>query len=108
MSRPDPKRMVEILREACDDLDSGARVRRYSGRAMYGKQCVGVDTNTSGHDIVAAAMLVAETDAEREDLADLFRDTKTDSMGLGVIVYWPKAEWPADLDDEDDDEGDEE
>jgi hypothetical protein len=106
MSRMDPKRFVEILRAVIDNSgDCDVKVRSYSGRGMYGEQCVGVDTDGGdfGYGIVAAAMIEAADDDEREALALAFSKTRTDGMGRGIIVYWPDVAWPEG--EEDDDEG---
>jgi hypothetical protein len=62
--------------------DEGLEPRRYSGRGMFGADCIGVDVES------------------REDagaLKALF-DLKptTDSMGRGVVAYWPALPWPED------------
>jgi hypothetical protein len=60
--------------------DAGIKWRDYSGRGMYGDSCVGV---TCGRDHsegeVYQAVGVNGSSAHR------------DSMGLGTILYWPKA-----------------
>jgi hypothetical protein len=58
--------------------------------------------------------LVAGVDDEPErlQLANVFRGTRTDSLGLGTIIYFPRVEWPEGVsesdyrndDDEDDDD----
>lgn len=71
---------TEDLIEALDN--AGYDHRAYSGRAMYGKQCVGVN-------------LENDIDLWRlaRDLIDLeIGPPKTDSMGLGIIAYWPRYE----------------
>jgi len=62
--------------------DAGYEWRAYSGRAMYGKQCVGV---------------VLKGDFDLWHLARNLRDInveapRTDSMGHNIIVYWPRYE----------------
>lgn len=67
--------------ELIDALQSaGYEWREYSGRGMMGARCVGV-----------------ELDNERDiwklsrDLIDYdIRSPRIDSMGLGIIVYWPR------------------
>jgi hypothetical protein len=66
------KRLIERLEE------EGYAWRAYSGRGMYGRQCVAVPL---------------------ENLSELFQlgkalgrgapEPKTDSLGLGIIAYWP-------------------
>lgn len=107
--RIDGKQMVELLR------DAGYEPRSYSGRAMYGRNCVGVETERYKSAFVVCAELCREAlnmlgQDEAcdfiEALADV--DVAEDSMGLDSIVYfknidWPKEEEPDDEDEEDDD-----
>lgn len=57
--------------------NTGRDARSYSGRFMYGKRCVGVAL-------------------ERWDIGrDLpKKGHRLDSLGLGMIMYWPDATWP--------------
>lgn len=71
--------------------------RSYSGRGMYGKQCLGV-TMDKFSDL---ADLVENCDTV-EDAAWIIRNVKTDSMGLSTIFYWPKLTW---IDEDETDEG---
>ena len=57
----------------------------YSGRGMYGKTCVAINL---------------DNDAQLWDLAfelgkksEYFPAPKTDSMGKGIVVYWPSIQW---------------
>jgi hypothetical protein len=68
--------------------DADIQVRSYSGRAMYGAECVGVDINGFGEvGIIACALFAAGFD--EEVVAVFMKNMKWDSMGLGYIVYWP-------------------
>jgi len=58
----------------------------YSGRGMYGEQCVGFTVYGSGYALLVAT-IVRTLDTDVAD-AMLGRLT-TDSMGLGTIVYFP-------------------
>lgn len=97
----DSTKFVELLQTITED------VRDYSGRAMYGRQCVGVTTD----DVFGLlADIVQEAGARREDgdssmeeLADIIRDTKTDGMGLRTTVYWPYMVWPEGIETSDED-----
>lgn len=82
----------------------------YSGRFMYGKTCVAVKGGSVEIQCLFKAVLLdyhqswveaenqrmignddAAPDILYEDLLDLLLvDHKTDSMGLGIVVYWPK------------------
>lgn len=56
--------------------EAGRKPRSYSGRHMYGRQCVACKVERG------------------EDYAGLPRGYSTDSLGLGTIVYWPGVMWP--------------
>ena len=114
------KKFVETL-ESLHDPDN-FRVRSYSGRNMYGADCVGV---TCESEIQVAAEVIgalvndlSDDDSERADevvfinwvLNVLHNWTHTDSMGRDhIIVYWPRINASLltprqDEDEEDDDE----
>ena len=66
-----------------DDLiealyQQGLEPRAYSGRAMFGRYCVGVAVNDLGR-------------------YEYPRGWQHDSLGTGYIVYWPDAAWPEHL-----------
>lgn len=65
----------------------------YSGRAMYGKTCLGIVTDMSGWGLAAEVRNALEYTswAEEEDFLDyiLTHEPRTDSMGRGTIYYWP-------------------
>lgn len=65
----------------------------YTGRAMFGKGCLGLVTDKSGW---ALAMEVRDalaytSYAEEDELLEylLTHEPRVDSMGLGTIYYWP-------------------
>ena len=70
------ERLIEKLE------DAGFEPRAYSGRSMYGKECVAVSGRISEYEVGQA-------------VGKGFGKPLTDSMGLGIVVYWPNHEWPA-------------
>lgn len=56
--------------------DSGRKARSYSGRSMFGAECVAVS--------------LPQGDAGGE----LPKGARTDSLGKGTIWYWPGVQWP--------------
>ena len=83
---------------------AGYEPRSYSGRGMYGKQCVSVSgDNVSAWDI-AYALWYNNLDEDDLDVPEPHQD----QLGLGIVLYWPSYEWPKDRKDHDDDESDEE
>ena len=77
--------------------NAGLKVRSYSGRAMYGKYCLAVTTDDLG-DLLAT---IAADPKSRDFVHDL-RGVREDSMGRGVVYYFPNipmAEWSSDDDE---------
>jgi hypothetical protein len=112
----DGKRLVQLAH------DANYSVRTYSGRSMYGKQCLGIVTEDSMARVIANLSIEvlhtlrdeAETEEDENKLsyraADMISDlgrAKQDGMGLKSIYYWeriqPDEEALALIGDEDDD-----
>jgi hypothetical protein len=89
---------------------AGYSVRSYSGRSMYGKECLGVtcdDTHKLIVDVIEQA--IEEDNGENsviEDTLEVMKDSRTDSMGRSSIIYWPSVEFSREdaIEFEDDDE----
>lgn len=60
--------------------DNDYEPRSYSGRAMYGKECIGLSL-PDRHGLDNLKKLVGSM-------------PRMDSLGMGIIVYWPEFEWP--------------
>lgn len=85
--------------------NAGFETRSYSGRGMYGKQCLAVEAGSSLDVFSAVLEGVSWSDTPKEDadtLAKAFKRARTDSLGLGVVVYFPNI--PYDKVNEDTDE----
>ncbi len=83
------------LIELCDNADIAYRT--YSGRGMYGKQCFAVESDNGPSDVILEIIhaAVQSDDFSKSELIDLLEtlgDARTDSMGLGIVVYWPCLE----------------
>jgi hypothetical protein len=81
---------LKVFFEEC-----GLDVMSYSGRGMFGKECVGVQVDNLG-EFFAEVIYGLEPDDERMDketLAEAFRNMKTDELGRGMVVYFPKVKW---------------
>ncbi len=98
MKKPKKSRLQEILESTIDG------VRSYSGRGMYGRSCLGVDTDDLG-DLFAAVLEELEGEEDTQDVQLAFKSMCTDAMGLGTIVYFLAVPF---VGDEEDDEGDHE
>lgn len=59
---------------------NGYNVRPYSGRAMYGKSCIGVIVSELT-EMIRIGCLLGESFSEAE--------ARCDNMGLDYIIYWP-------------------
>jgi hypothetical protein len=90
-----------------EDGDHGSvRFRNdYSGRCMFGKTCVGITgTMRDCQEVLSEALTRAGIDSQtvqlgssREETNRFYRqlvktltDFRTDSMGMGSILYWPE------------------
>jgi len=72
--------MIEIIQRICNEVDGNFR-GNYSGRFMYGKCCVGIDTN--------------DPELVRQLAEDFGIPAPTqDNMGLDYILYWPEVSMP--------------
>lgn len=90
---------IETIQYLASEID-GAELRSYSGRGMYGKQCLGIDMDSMA-DAFRFALMV-----EDENLTFALSNPCFDSMGLGIIVYFPNVEAPEGIDDDEDDDED--
>ena len=88
------KSTVQALAEVAE-----LRCRSYSGRGMYGRTCLAVTFDDGPGELFSALLTVlAETGTTQEacaELADAFRGMRTDSMGRGMVAYFPEIEYVA-------------
>jgi hypothetical protein len=94
---------LQQMLDICEAHPSKFRIsKNYSGRGMFGANCVSISTDHRDSDYSLCGELYAIG----------VPPGRTDSMGLGTVYYWPSTQWPEDLpfptDDEDDDYNDEE
>lgn len=71
----------------------GIECRNYSGRGMYGKQCLAFST---GESLTSVFGEILCNDLDKEELRILgqhFSDAETDSLGRGVVVYFRSVEY---------------
>lgn len=91
------------LFEKCDYT-----VRSYSGRGMNGKTCLAVESGDNNLILdVIHELCVFNDDSsiqlgKVQEVAEMLRDARTDSMGKGEITYWPNIKWENSLDDMED------
>jgi len=93
--------------------DAGFDAQPYSGRGMYGRKCLSFNLERDENEFDAFLSIAEAIQSyveshddgmELEDITPYFMGAKSDSMGLGLVVYFPEIEW----EDSDDDEEDEE
>ncbi len=95
-------KLVDAIEEA------GFEARRYSGRAVYGRFCLGIECSSPIScvmQIVSNACENADEVSEIAELCEALSDPSTDNMGRDAIVYWSSIPWLADEDDGDGDDG---
>jgi len=98
---------MHALQQLFDEAE--IETRSYSGRSMYGKECLAVDLNKGLGDFIADVLYAMQEPARRrgeahDEIAEAFRGMVTDSMGRGIIVYFPGV--PFEVDGEEGAEGD--
>lgn len=79
---------VERFIEALDD--AGFEPKRYSGRGMYGKECVSVRGDEDNP--ISAWDIARELFGEPREF--VIPEPRQDSLGLGIVLYWTSYEWP--------------
>lgn len=101
--------MTKFTEDQADAVDmaagnAGVEATSYSGRAMFGQYCLGL----SADNLSQVARFFVGLAQEDADLADaLARNMRTDSLGLGMIAYFPSFDSAGFWADEDEDEDDE-
>ena len=106
---------IEIIKQAieCMNDDSG-RARSYSGRGMYGRECLAI---TSSHETSRVLMFLLECcvqvindEVPTEEIInklfevmDLINNPRADSMGRDNIIYWPSISADSIFTNDDDD-----
>lgn len=75
----------------------------YSGRGMYGRQCVAVDTeDRSTFEVFADILEYSDLSDDLGSIAHALRNAKTDSLGRGQVLYFPKFTWDESCEEDDD------
>lgn len=97
---------MDLFERICDCIRAaGYSCRSYSGRSMYGRNCLGVglDQGVSESQFCMDVIKEACTYGPNvmTEVADTIAGATTDSMGLGIIVYFPSVEWPEGREDDD-------
>ena len=76
---------------------NGYDCQSYSGRAMYGKTCLGVVISSEQSQFEMGLMVgLGLVDCWAGDI-EAVKNVRSDSMGLGTVVYWPNIEYDESL-----------
>ena len=67
----------------------------YIGRGMYGKRSLAVNIDDGNIGRLVALIISAVNDESREELADAVKTMAMDSMGHGLVVYFPGVPYDA-------------
>ena len=83
--------------------DAGYELESYSGRGMYGAYCASIRMNVdeAPYQIMAriTEIFIGRIDYETGDECEindwlkLMAQTRTDSLGLGIVLYWTNMAW---------------
>ncbi len=99
----DAKRILELFREV-EVQNDDHQVRSYSGRGMFGRSCVGVDTNDV-FGFIADVLEIAQP-GDVYSLSQVLRNSRQDSMGRSSIIYWPDLPYTEEGDEDEEGEDD--
>lgn len=62
----------------------------YSGRFMYGKECLSFRVSDLGEFLSDIFYALENSDYDISALGEAFRHMKTDSLGMDMVVYFPR------------------
>ena len=85
--------MPELTYERLHYLTEFRDPQPYSGRGMYGRQCLSVVMQ--GETPFALLAEIVEGCDDVTEAGELLRTARVDDMGLGHVVYWPGIRVPA-------------
>lgn len=83
---------IETIRNLVPDIDlEGVEIRKYSGRGMYGKECLAIvcDGLPKLLEFCLNLQEYAIQDDEEHDVQYELARVRHDSMGLSQVFYWP-------------------
>jgi len=94
----DSKELIELIKAA------ECKPYAYSGRGMFGRQCIAFNTDMSS--IVALATIVQVACDVYDDVGDIreaaeaIENAQSDGMGMNSVIYFPAYEWIEDHEEE--------
>ena len=93
---------LELITEILEQHEAGT-VMQYSGRAMYGDQCLGIVTEDEASTFLILGLELADANAQTLGTI-LLRSVRSDSMGRAVVVYFPKVSMPEGFSEDEDED----
>lgn len=78
----------ETLKEIIEA--AGYDTRSYSGRGMFGRECLAVSIDVSESEFFSDLIDVTDSSNIRI-VSDAMRNVRTDSLGRGTILYFPSV-----------------
>jgi len=86
------KKLIKQLASA------GYGIRSYSGRGMFGRECVSV-SGDDAQEIMLDVIDILTDIADVHEFVGHMRCAHSDSLGKGVVLYWPAAKWSSELEE---------
>ena len=80
--------IVEEIMKYCEEQDYEFS-NNYSGRFMYGKECVGIFCDQPLTVIVELFSYLLDNDFDQWTVNDYLHDAKEDSLGTRRVLYFP-------------------
>ena len=77
------------LQQALEHVMGADHLCPYSGRGMYGRECLAIERDFL---LADGARLMQHAITKNMDIDALLKDMEgacSDSLGMGVITYWP-------------------
>lgn len=71
--------------------DAGYEPRSYSGRGMYGRECVSITVPNINKAVFNLGFKLGSLTEDVEEITDCLDGFRTDSMGLDYIIYFPEV-----------------
>lgn len=88
-----PREILDSALDATgiDVLDYAIRTH-YRGRGMFGDACAAVELEEQQQALQLLVALGAEFACDTVQALELARNARTDSLGTGVVLYFPEVE----------------
>ena len=85
-------------------VDNDCSLRHdYSGRGMYGRDCIGYTTDSPLKSLVSITSQIMESelsDSEKEHAVRILENASMDNMGYSSIIYFSGLQWSEELAEE--------